>query len=260
MTYLVITIVAGCFLWLYLRYVSQRGIPVLMYHKVLPDQADDLTVSVSQLEEHIQYLQLNGYQILPLERLKTSALAKAELTLKPAFLTFDDGYLNNLEYAYPLLVKYNVPATIFLPTNFIGKKSAWDKQADNLMSIEQLKSLNPAIITFGLHSHTHRNYKTLGIDQITDDLQKNIRYFKDNELPFVAAFAYPYGGRPKNKTTLRQMKQIMQSLGVVMAFRIGNRLNKSYSNVYELQRIDIKGTDSLAIFRKKIKGKMKILF
>ncbi|GAB3520455.1 hypothetical protein GCM10027442_43510 [Emticicia fontis] len=227
-----------------------------MYHKVLPDHRDGLTVSVSQLEEHLQFLQSKGYQILPLERLVSCVLEKDELPAKPVFITFDDGYLNNLEYAYPILQGYNAPATIFLPTNYIGQKSSWDAAADDLMSIHQLKSLSPALISFGLHSHTHRNYKTLGIDEIAEDLQNNIRYFEESNLPFVPAFAYPYGGRPKNKALLQQMKEKMQAMGIVMAFRIGNRLNPSFRNVYELQRIDITGNDSLEVVERKLRGKM----
>ncbi len=258
MIYFLIAIVAGCVLWVYLLMATHKGFPVLMYHKVLPDYTDDLTVSVAQLEQHLQFLQQNGYQILPLERLTASISAQVELSPKSVFITFDDGYLNNLTHAYPLLQKYNAPATIFLPTNYIGQKSNWDDNANALMDIVQLKSLDPALISFGLHSHTHRNYKTLGIDEITADLQKNIHYFTENDLPYIPAFAYPYGGRPKNKALLHQMKEKMQSMGIIMAFRIGNRLNRSLSNIYELQRLDITGFDSLEVFEKKLKGKTKI--
>lgn len=258
MIYTLIVVAIACFLCLYLVILSQRGIPVLMYHKVTPEHTDDLTVSVSQLEQHLQFLQSNGYQILPMARLAASVSAKEKLPAKAVFLTFDDGYLNNLQYAYPILLEYNAPATIFLPTNYIGSKSTWDKNADDLMSIDQLKSLNPSLISFGLHSHTHQSYKNLGIDSITDDLKNNLQYFRENALPFVPAFAYPYGGRPKNKMLLQQMKEKMQAMGIVIAFRIGNRLNRSFNDAYEIQRLDIKGTDSMKIFQKKLKGRMKI--
>lgn len=258
MIYFLVAIVAICFLWIYLRTASRRGFPVLMYHKVLPDYTDDLTVSVAQLGQHLQFLQQNGYQILPLEHLIASISAKTKLPAKSVFITFDDGYLNNLTYAYPLLQKYSAPATIFLPTSYIGQQSSWDNKADDLMTIDQLKSLNPTLISFGLHSHTHRNYKTLSIDGIANDLQKNIQFFVENSLPYVPAFAYPYGGRPKNKALLHQMKEKMQAMGITTAFRIGNRLNKSLNNIYELQRLDITGADSLETFQKKLEGKMKM--
>lgn len=258
MIYVLMAVSAGCVLWLYFRMTSQIGFPILMYHKVLPDYMDDLTVSVVQLEQHLQFLQSNGYQVLPLEHLTASISAKAAFPQKAVFITFDDGYQNNLRYAYPILEKYNVPATIFLPTKYIGQTSSWDNEADDLMTINQLKSLNPDLISFGLHSHAHKNYKTMSIDEITADLQKNIHYFLENDLPFVPAFAYPYGGRPKSRMILRLMKKKMQALDIMMAFRIGNRLNRSFNDVYELQRLDITGNDSPEIFQKKLQGKMKV--
>lgn len=260
MIYVLIAIVAAFFVWLSVMISPKRGIPVLMYHKVLPDFTDDLTVSVLQLEEHLQFLQSKGYQILPLERLIGHVTEKEKLPANAVFITFDDGYLNNLKYAYPILERYHAPATIFLPTSYIGKTSSWDTKADDLMNVAQLKSLNPALISFGLHSHTHQNYKTAGIAEIANDLQNNIHFFKQSGLSFLPAFAYPYGGRPKNKILLKQMKEAMQSMGVIMAFRIGNRLNRSFKDNYELQRLDIRGSDSFSVFQKKLAGKAKISF
>ncbi len=246
--------------WLYLRSVSAQGFPVLMYHKVSPEHADDLTVTVSQLEAHLQYLHTNGYQVLPLQRLLTLVSGGEALPARSVFLTFDDGYLNNLQYAYPVLEKYQAHATIFLPTHYIGKTSSWDQQAEDLLNISQLQSLNPALVSFGLHSHVHRSYQAMTIEEITSDLQQNISYLTENGIPFVQAFAYPYGKRPKNKAILKLMKDQMKSAGIVAAFRIGNRLNRSISDAYELQRLDIRGTDTPEDFRKKLTGRAKMFF
>ncbi|WP_259014618.1 polysaccharide deacetylase family protein [Emticicia fluvialis] len=252
-------LVAGA-LWLYLLDASGRGIPVLMYHKVSPEHADDLTVTTAQLEAHLQYLQANGYHILPMQRLLTYVTTGEALPAKPVFITFDDGYLNNLHYAYPLLQKYKAPATIFLPTAYIGQTSSWDHKADDLMNLDQLKSLDEALVSFGLHSHLHQSYQALRLDEITTDLQQNMGFFKDNGLSFLPVFAYPYGKRPKNRTMLKQMKALMQNTGVVAAFRIGNRLNRFMKDVYELQRLDIRGTDTPEAFQKKLKGRAKLPF
>ncbi len=54
---------------------------------------------------------------------------------KYCVLTFDDGWLDNYRYAFPLLKKYEVPATIFLPTNFIGSDEwFWTEKVAFLLS------------------------------------------------------------------------------------------------------------------------------
>ncbi|MFN4147748.1 MAG: polysaccharide deacetylase family protein [Runella sp.] len=227
---------------------------VLMYHKIDPTRQDMLTVSTSQLEQHLLYLQNEGFVFLPLQNL-------LHLSSPPAngiILTFDDAYLNNLTYAYPILKKYNTCATIFVPTAYVNGTNAWDLQPEPLLSLEQLRQLDSEIFSLGLHSHRHQHYGKLSVEEISNDLTQNIAFFHQNNLEFIPAFAYPYGGRPKSKIIKKQMQQQMKHLGIEMAFRIGNRLNAwPLRNRYEIQRIDIRGTDSFEDFKRKVRwGKL----
>lgn len=227
-----------------------RKVRVLMYHKVDPHHRDMLTVSSEQLEAHLDYLQKQGYEFLRIHHLSNPSL----LASKGVLITFDDAYVNNLEYAYPVLKKYNAHATLFVPSGYAGQSSQWDIKAEPLLSPEQLRQLDSEVFELGLHSHMHRHYGKLTAAEIEDDLRQNIRFFTDHKLSFAPAFAYPYGGRPKNKSYKRQMQQTMAALGIQFAFRIGNRLNRfPLPNPYEIQRIDIRGTDTLEDFARKVK-------
>lgn len=239
--------------------LTGKGVRVLMYHKVSTQQQDFLTVSTEQLDQQLRYLQENKYQIIDIQRLMDSIMTHKTLPPKTVLLTFDDGYLNNLTFAYPILQRYQAPATIFLPTAYLGVSSSWDESADTLMSVEQLKSLDSKLISFGLHSNEHKNYKRLTINEIEKDLDKCLTRFKQENLLFAPAFAYPYGARPKDKNLLAQMKTLFRQRGVQLAFRIGNRVNPFRPrDVYELNRIDIRGTDSFRTFQQKLRfGRVK---
>ncbi len=227
-----------------------RQLRVLMYHKVDPAHQDMLTVTAEQLEHHLAHLQKQGYNFISVRHLADLS----SLVSKSILLTFDDAYVNNLEYAYPVLKKYGACATLFVPSDYVGQTSRWDIQTEPILSLEQLRKLDPKVFELGLHSHTHRHYGKLTPEQIEEDIRANIRFFQENNLPFVPAFAYPYGGRPKDKARRQQMQQTMAKLGVSFAFRIGNRLNTyPFTNPYEIQRIDIRGTDTLEIFARKVK-------
>lgn len=227
-----------------------KKIRILMYHKVDSHHRDMLTVSSEQLEAHLDYLQKQGYHFLRIQDLSDPSLSAT----KGILITFDDAYVNNLEYAYPVLKKYNACATLFVPSGYVGQSSQWDIKAEPLLSPEQLRQLDTDVFELGLHSHTHCHYGKLTVDEIEEDLRQNIRFFNHHGLPFVPAFAYPYGGRPKNKSCKKQMQQTMEALGIKFAFRIGNRLNRfPFSNPYEIQRIDIRGTDTLEDFARKVK-------
>ncbi|WP_435357702.1 polysaccharide deacetylase family protein [Emticicia sp. SJ17W-69] len=238
-----------------------NGIPVLMYHKFSNSYKDDITITVEQFEEQILFLLKSDYQIIPLSQFVAFINGEIKsLPKKSILLTFDDGYLNNLELAYPILEKYNISATIFLSTAHIGQSNSWDKNPEALLCLNHLKSLNPNFVSFGLHSHQHQNYKNLSLDEIVKDLQLNINYFEKNLLPVLPVFAYPFGGRPKCKATLIQMKKTMNELNIKAAFRIGNRLNiVPLKDKYEIQRLDIRGNESLTKFIIRLKGFGKLL-
>lgn len=226
---------------------------VLMYHKVSETKTDALTVTVRQLEEQLIYLQQGNYQIIGIKEFLLSLEKNTPIHPQSVLLTFDDGYLNNLLLAYPILQKYQAKATVFLPTAFIGKTSAWDENAEQLMNVKQLKGLETSLIAFGLHSHNHQNFSGLNSKEIQKEIENCINFFQENQLDFVPALAYPYGGRPKNVQDLAKMKQILKDAGVKLGFRIGNRLNSlPIKDVFEIERLDIRGTDSFEEFKQKI--------
>ncbi len=250
-----------------LFYSSERRLPVLMYHKVSRTDTDYLTISTRQLEEQLTYLKESGYHFITMAALIQRLEEDAVLPERSILISFDDGYLSTLELAYPILKKYDAKACIFLPTYFLGKGSDWDEQPAPLMSVDQIKNLDPAVFEVGLHSHRHQHYKTLNAEEIRADVRENWNVLEENGIDFVPAFAYPYGGRPKRKQALGQMKEILTKQGIQLAFRIGNRINllprKAVGDVgtafLEMCRIDVRGNESLKDFKRKVRiGKFRL--
>ena len=221
-----------------------------MYHIIDLTKQDMLTVSVEQLEEQLKYLQAANYQYLTIQDLIDSKT----IPKKAMLITFDDGYVNNLEIAYPILKKYGVKATIFIPTAYVGHSSSWDEDAAPILSLSQLQALDHSVFELGLHSHQHQNYGQLTIEEMAADIKQNIRFFEDNNLSYAPALAYPYGGRPKNSAIKNQMYNVLAQCGVKFALRIGNRFNGwPPTDLYEIQRLDIRGTDSIGAFKLKVR-------
>ncbi|MFN8391028.1 MAG: polysaccharide deacetylase family protein [Bdellovibrionota bacterium] len=85
------------------------GYPISNYHLVLPDT----------LDTHLSYLTKNC-RVVSLDTLADLISENRPIPEKTVALTFDGGWIDNFVYAYPLLLKHRVPATMFLPTAFIG--------------------------------------------------------------------------------------------------------------------------------------------
>lgn len=98
-----------------------------MYHRIIPMKdmsravQAGMVVEPDTLDLHIKYLR-NQFEIIPLADLTSARHGYAhDLRKRPlCVLTFDDGWWDFYKYAYPILKMHEAPATVFLPTDFIG--------------------------------------------------------------------------------------------------------------------------------------------
>ena len=107
---------------------DNRGL-ILMYHRVAEVDSDPwgLCVSPRHFSEQLEVLTEYGTP-LGLSRF-IQALNRGRLPPRPIVVTFDDGYIDNLSHATPLLERYEVPATIFLVSGAMGRRREfwWDE-------------------------------------------------------------------------------------------------------------------------------------
>jgi len=97
---------------------------ILMYHRVESDKNGWLLppISTTEFESQMRYLS-KTHKILPLNKLAEYLREGRYLDKKVAVVTFDDGYKDNYNNAFPILKKYDVPATVFLVTGHIGSEN-----------------------------------------------------------------------------------------------------------------------------------------
>lgn len=210
----------------------QNGIPVLLYHHVNDDFSDlpELTVSPAEFEHQVQKLQAAGFQTIPPD--KMIAYMRGEpvsLPDKPLVITFDDGYADNYDYAFPILKKYGFTAVIFM----VGINVDRDKR----LSSRQMQIMADNGIVFGSHSVTHRDLTTLTDRELSQELYDSKRKIEKVTGKEVNLFSYPYGFcnvAAYEKTRLT---------GYDAAFTVMNGLNRpERDNIYLLRRIPIFST------------------
>jgi peptidoglycan/xylan/chitin deacetylase (PgdA/CDA1 family) len=122
-------LVAGAYhtglLGLYLRLKLRRRAVALTYHRVLPEQelvrsfsTDAIVVTPETFRRHMQVLR-RSFNPLTAEQF-SAALASGQWPARACIVTFDDGWLDNLQYALPVLEETGVPAVLFIATDYIG--------------------------------------------------------------------------------------------------------------------------------------------
>jgi len=104
------------------RELNERRIPILLYHDLTNE---DGFVSPEMFREHIQALYSAGFSAVSLTDLKDYVFRGVELPPNPVVITFDDGYLSNYIYAFPILQDFNFHATIFPMGVSFGRDTHW---------------------------------------------------------------------------------------------------------------------------------------
>lgn len=239
----------------------KKGLPILMYHKVSRGEEDGITVSAEKLKRQFEFIRRKGYQTLSFEDLSLILKTGRPLPRRTLILTFDDAYRNFNEHALPLLKTFGFKASVFIPVGFIGKTNHWDNGSDPILTVKEINDLaNTGIVEFGIHSFLHRSYAELDSAAIKNDVDLCIQTLEYHTIPFVRVLAYPYGSFPRKDPQLKEkMKEIFRNSRLEFALRIGNRINSwPLKDLYELKRIDIKGTDNFYTFKTKLrKGRRK---
>lgn len=98
-------------------------VPVLMYHHVSPLKGDMVSVTPSVFDGQMRYIRDAGYQTLSLDELIGFMEGNFKPERKSVVITFDDGYLDNYIYAYPVLKACGLKAAVFLVSDWVDKAS-----------------------------------------------------------------------------------------------------------------------------------------
>lgn len=123
---------------------------ILVYHRTCASGYDRsyMATPVDIFEQHMKFIKDNFKVVPMIEGLKNIYERKEKKIC--VSVNLDDGYMDNYLYAYPVLKKYKVPATIFLTTDYIGKNPVfwWDRVFNAEYSEEQAASrINAALRT-----------------------------------------------------------------------------------------------------------------
>lgn len=265
--------------------VTGEQIPILMYHHLAPagtydgtgNETNGAIITMEAFEEQMAYLAEENYQTLFMSELTELLEAKEALPEKTVVITFDDGYESNYRYAYPILQKYGLKATIHVVvSSSIGMEApaVYDPQELTHLSFDQMREMVESGC-IEIQSHSFDSHKTVAtnangeqgyaltnraylpaeqrkesaeeyLQRITEDVVKAKTVLEEELAVKISCFAYPYGAATDS------LKEALRQAGYQSAVIVRSGLVQADSDIMALPRITILPEDDLHSFAEKI--------
>jgi peptidoglycan/xylan/chitin deacetylase (PgdA/CDA1 family) len=168
---------------------------IFMYHRFGEDRFPSTNIKIEQFEQQLEFLDTNGFIILPLEEIVDALKNNTSLPDKAVAITIDDAYRSVYDEAYPRLKKRNFPFTVFIAPQTV------DEEIEAYMGWQQIREMHHHGVTFANHSLNHdylvrrkhgESSKTWA-ERVKKDIEKAQQRLLEELGSAPALFAYPYG-------------------------------------------------------------------
>lgn len=169
------------------KWLGRNKLSILIYHQV-QETADPMRPSEPSAEVFDWQMRLLRDYFTPLSL--DEALAHLQLNTLPAnavCVTFDDGYINNLTVAQPILAKYSIPATVYIATSFSEGQNMWNDRVIHLFADMKRSALqlDDTVVNLGdwpdRRSKAQQWLKTLKYLPLEQRLAKVNQYYAQNQ-------------------------------------------------------------------------------
>jgi peptidoglycan/xylan/chitin deacetylase (PgdA/CDA1 family) len=179
---------------------AARRAVVLCYHSIHPTKCF-ASATPTTFGHHLDWLAAEC-DVVPLE--EVPRILGTPRRARPAVaITFDDGYLDNYEFAFPLLHDRRLPATFFLTAGLIEKDPAVLARTQMLgrstyddvrpLEWDQVRTMHAAGMEIGAHTYSHPNLAVLSRSKARDELCRSKQIIEERLGQPVWSMAYPFG-------------------------------------------------------------------
>ncbi len=199
---------------------------VFMYHKFGVSKYPSTSVTVDQLNSHIDELTKEKYSIKSLDYIVDTILNDGDLPNNTIGISVDDADKSFLEVGWPLFKKNNIPVTLFVTTGTISNNQKY-------INWDQIRKLKEEGVVIGAHSHTHAHMPDISIDEVRNEIETSNKIFLKELGEIPTLFAFPYG------ETTDEIIELVKEYKFKVAFGQHSGIVNETSNMYYLPRFSL---------------------
>ena len=230
---------------------------VLCYHGVCEQPPDEWSVTPAQLREQVQ-LVLRDRVPVTVERLVAWLRGEAAIVARAVAITFDDGFVDLLAHAAPVLAEAGVPATAFVAPGLLSREAADASYVPSRPIMDWSQTAELAAMpgwTIGSHSLTHPQLATLDAAQARRQIRDSKAVLEDRLGRPVTLLAYPYGTA---HTVSTRDQHLAAEAGYEAAFMDMTGPLSTSCDLMALPRTKVLGTDRRLVVEASLDGAMDL--
>ena len=206
-------------------------VPVLMYHRILPnpaagDSAPDLVVSPDNFAAQMKAFFDAGWHSITMATLAGDMETDATIPDKTFVITFDDGWSDGYDYAFPIMRQYGFVGTFFVITSRIDQAG--------VLSTQEMRALEAAGNDIGNHTENHVNLTTVSADRLTQEVELASEQIARATGHRPVSFAYPMGGIDTPVATL-----VSRVPDIKIAVHTGYGTHETWLGRYNVPRVRV---------------------
>jgi peptidoglycan/xylan/chitin deacetylase (PgdA/CDA1 family)/GT2 family glycosyltransferase/SAM-dependent methyltransferase len=232
---------------------SVEQLPILNYHRIATGGPPGLAryrTSSASFREQMRWLRRHGYHAVTSADLARHATSGQPLRGRPMLITFDDGYRDFHDTAWPILQAHDFIAEVFIVTDHVGGAAHWDAGFGSpapLMGWDEIQELGAAGVRFGSHMASHSHMNTLSSREIVREAIRSRALLERALGTSCTSIAAPFG--EAGDCFVRIARRCGYEIGVTTEpgfARLGN-------DMLRLPRIEVLGDWSLEQFANAVR-------
>ncbi len=199
---------------------------VFMYHKFGVSKYPSTSVTIDQLNSHIEELTKEKYTIKSLDFIIDTIINDGDLPANTIGISVDDADKSFLEVGWPLFKENNIPVTLFVTTGTISNNQKY-------INWDQIRKLKEEGVVIGAHSHTHAHMPDISIEEVRNEIETSNKIFLKELGEIPTLFAFPYG------ETTNEIIELVKEFKFKVAFGQHSGIINETSNMYYLPRFSL---------------------
>lgn len=225
-------------------------IDILMYHSI-SNRGGATSIAPEIFLRQMDALAGSGLPVITMDDLLAALRGQRALPARSVLLTFDDGFRDFADTAWPILSRHGFRPIVYLPTAHVGKAEGWAGAAAPpraLMSWAEIRALAAEGVLFGSHTVSHSDLTLLGPEERMAELVVARRKLEDMLDRPVDHFAPPYG---------RAAPDVRRQIAQVYRTSVGTLLGQAGADCdpFDLPRIEMFYFTDLARWRDWLAGR-----